>query len=154
MNRMQITRPHTAKDITKPGSISKRKYLIDAEGNFRYEQIGEGGYLEMEEKIRIFLHGIGVMNWEVLTVFKGNETIDNDGLRCFCVVHISGMKEKTMSGHTGDNLIDRSRVDLQVSCYLSVGHATDSFHKHFFDQVWPFQPIGNAECLGTERSFA
>lgn len=31
------------------------KYLIDAEGNIRYEQIGEGGYLEMEEQIRKLL---------------------------------------------------------------------------------------------------
>ena len=31
------------------------KYLIDAQGNTRYEQIGEGYYLEMEEQIRKLL---------------------------------------------------------------------------------------------------
>lgn len=31
------------------------KYLIDAQGNIRYEQIGEGGYVEFEEKIRELL---------------------------------------------------------------------------------------------------
>jgi thiol-disulfide isomerase/thioredoxin len=31
------------------------KYLIDAQGNIRYEQIGEGGYIEMEQKVRDLL---------------------------------------------------------------------------------------------------
>ena len=31
------------------------KYLIDAQGNIRYEQIGEGGYIETEQKIRELL---------------------------------------------------------------------------------------------------
>lgn len=35
------------------------KYLIDAQGNIRYEQIGEGGYVEMEENIRKLLAEAG-----------------------------------------------------------------------------------------------
>ncbi len=35
------------------------KYLIDAQGNIRYEQIGEGGYIEMEQKIRDLLMEAG-----------------------------------------------------------------------------------------------
>ena len=35
------------------------KYLIDAEGNIRYEQIGEGGYPEMEKVIQELLEEIG-----------------------------------------------------------------------------------------------
>lgn len=36
-----------------------RKYLIDTQGNIRYDHIGEGGYEETEEKIKELLNEIG-----------------------------------------------------------------------------------------------
>jgi len=59
-----------------------------------------------------------------------------------------------MPGNTGQDVVNGTRITSQIPRNLAIRHAANGLHENIFNEIWFFQPISNAECLGTEGAIA
>ncbi len=108
---------------------------------------------EIDDKIRVFLHGDVVMNREVLAVLERLEPIDNDFVDRRSASHHLLMEKHAVATQSCDVTIDGFLGHLQILGELSIGHATDSFHDDLGIEFRNLLPVGRGECLCTETAF-